>query len=109
MAQARAGGVPVERSAGGAATANKPPPFGTPRVASEVGTLPRQVDPLDRAPAGTQRFKIRYRHDPHNHESHRPIVYVLAGKGDADGAKKFYLDQQGLSDAGRLVVTPLAD
>lgn len=66
------------------------PAFGTARPASAKGDVPRVVQPSERAPEGFRRFKIRA--ENYDHLGPRKTLYVLAKKGDAEGAKKHYLE-----------------
>jgi hypothetical protein len=79
-----------------------PPPRGGPlpavpgvRVAptADAGPLPRVVKDFERAPAGTQRFKLRAM--PMAGQVY-PTAYVLAPDGDEDAARRHYLAVQGI-------------
>ncbi len=61
------------------------PAHGTARTATSDGPVPRVVQPVERAPEGFQRFKIRG--DSHGVHTTR---YVLAKKGDRAGAEAHY-------------------
>ena len=74
------------------------PAFGTARPASAKGGVPRVVQPSERAPEGFQRFKIRA--ENYEHLGPRKTLYVLAKKGDVEGAKKCYLEN---TEVGRHV------
>jgi hypothetical protein len=74
------------------------PAFGTARPASAKGTVPRVVQETERAPEGFQRFKIRA--ENYDHLGPRQTRYVLAKKGDVEGAKKHFLE---VSTAGQHV------
>jgi len=64
------------------------PAFGTARPASAKGGVPRVVQPSERAPEGFQRFKIRA--ENYDHLGPRPTLYVLAKRGDEEGARKHF-------------------
>lgn len=111
--------VPEERPHAPLGDEVKPPPHATPVESDPGGPVPRVVDQLERAPAGFQRFKIR----AENYTSIPVTKYVLAKKGDREGAEKHYREVTGIDrqvkrltdakvekvDPPLLVVTELAD
>lgn len=70
------------------------PAHGTARTAKSDGPVPRVVQPVERAPEGFQRFKIRG--DSHGVNTTR---YVLAKKGDRAGAEAHYRKIHKLDEA----------
>ncbi len=88
-------GVPADGPvAAGVDPKLKQPAYGTPKAADPAGELPRVCDPLERAAAGQQRFKFASRDYS---AVGAPVLYVLAKKGDEDGAKACYLEASGLA------------
>ena len=84
------GGMPPE--GGERSPDDKPKPkFGAGKPADPTGPLPRVVDQLDRAVAGTTRFKVRC-----NNYGPRKTRYILAKDGDEKGARECYLKAEGL-------------
>lgn len=69
----------------------KPPKYGTARPAATGGVLPRVVDQLERAVAGTTRYKIGCRN-----YAPQKTRYILAAEGDEEGAVECYLKANGL-------------
>lgn len=79
------GGAPMQRE-------TPPPPFGTPKPASDGGDLPRVIDPLERAPTGLKRFKVRC----NNYSPHGLTKYILAQPDQEDAVKALYLKDRGI-------------
>lgn len=86
-----AAAVPAGDSAAPQSDEAKPPPFAVPVTAADGG-VPREVKPIERAPAGYSRFKARC----DNHEG-RKTRYILARAGDWKAAKACFLEVSGLA------------
>jgi hypothetical protein len=84
-------GVPPEGGNRGGDDEKPKPKFGTGKPAEAKGVLPRVIDQLERAVAGTTRFKIRC-----NNYGPKKTRYVLAADGDEKGARECYLKAEGL-------------
>lgn len=69
----------------------KPPKFETPAPADAGGALPRVIKPIERAPKGLKRFKVRCLNWA---PPVRPTKYIMAR--DEASAVKCYLEATGL-------------
>jgi len=80
---------------GGGRRARRTRPADTPEVA-DPGPLPRVIKPIERAPEGTTRYKVRV--ENWGAGGAHPSRYILAKKGDEKSARELYLKETRIAE-----------